>query len=589
MDPGLRQIVMARLEADGSSGEGWGALVLGALEGREGLEAQLEGRRRPRTARTRRPRPRWGARSCARSRSRASAAIGRAQTLELGPGPGLTLVVGRNGSGKSSFAEALEVLLTGDSLRWKERAAVWRDGWRNLHHPAAALRATFLVEGERAALRRLTALGAGRRPSRPPRSRPSVARQAGRRTSTSLGWTAALRTYRPFLSYNELGSMLDEGPVEAVRRALLDPRPRGPGRGAGGPAGGAHAPARRRSRTRPRRAGRLLERLRERRRRAGAARGRRPRGQGLGPGRGRAVARGPGRPEASGRRPSVLRGDREPGAARARRAWRPPPPRCARRPRALAAATGTAAARSRDRRRCSSTRSRFHARTATATARSAAARARSTAPGTKQRDGVDAAARRRARGGRRARAGRGRARAAGRSWPSLKGDALTRAAEVGLDLGQLVEALGAWVKAASIADLERARRPRRDGERPAARRRSCGLRRRRARRARAPGGCLAARWPSRSRPGWPARARPSDGAADLQAAQDGRGLAEEGGGGHPRRALRPHRREGGRHLGAAPPAEQRRAGAHPAHGRRHAAPRGPRRARWTASRAPRSA
>jgi hypothetical protein len=75
--------------------------------------------------------------------------IGPVQTLELRPGPGLTLVVGRNGSGKSSFAEGLEVLLTGDSLRWKERAAVWREGWRNLHHPAASLSGTFLLEGER--------------------------------------------------------------------------------------------------------------------------------------------------------------------------------------------------------------------------------------------------------------------------------------------------------------------------------------------------------------------------------------------------------------------------------------------------------
>lgn len=39
--------------------------------------------------------------------------IGSAATLEIPPQPGLTLVVGRNGSGKSSFAEALEVLLTG--------------------------------------------------------------------------------------------------------------------------------------------------------------------------------------------------------------------------------------------------------------------------------------------------------------------------------------------------------------------------------------------------------------------------------------------------------------------------------------------
>ncbi len=54
--------------------------------------------------------------------------IGPKATLDLTPGPGLTLVVGRNGSGKSSFAEGLELLLTGDTYRW-----------RNLHHPKAAL------------------------------------------------------------------------------------------------------------------------------------------------------------------------------------------------------------------------------------------------------------------------------------------------------------------------------------------------------------------------------------------------------------------------------------------------------------------
>src|SRR5437764_9370684 len=47
--------------------------------------------------------------------------IGSKAMLSFPAGPGLTLVVGRNGSGKSSFAEALELLLTGDSRRWYKR------------------------------------------------------------------------------------------------------------------------------------------------------------------------------------------------------------------------------------------------------------------------------------------------------------------------------------------------------------------------------------------------------------------------------------------------------------------------------------
>src|SRR5690606_32808053 len=61
--------------------------------------------------------------------------IGAETTLELAPGPGLTLVVGRNGSGKSSFAEAAELALTGGNRRWDGRSAAWREGWRNLHEP----------------------------------------------------------------------------------------------------------------------------------------------------------------------------------------------------------------------------------------------------------------------------------------------------------------------------------------------------------------------------------------------------------------------------------------------------------------------
>ena len=48
------------------------------------------------------------------------------------PGPGLTLIVGRNGSGKSSFAEAAELAVTGASRRWSHNTAA-RTGWRNIH------------------------------------------------------------------------------------------------------------------------------------------------------------------------------------------------------------------------------------------------------------------------------------------------------------------------------------------------------------------------------------------------------------------------------------------------------------------------
>ena len=58
-------------------------------------------------------------------------------------------MVGRNGSGKSSFAEGAEVLLTGTSLRWEGRTKAWKLGWRNLHQAqTASVSADLLVEGD---------------------------------------------------------------------------------------------------------------------------------------------------------------------------------------------------------------------------------------------------------------------------------------------------------------------------------------------------------------------------------------------------------------------------------------------------------
>lgn len=65
--------------------------------------------------------------------------IGTQATLHLPFGPGLTIIQGRNGSGKSTFAEGIEVALTGRNRRWededgKSAQPAQQDGWRNLHH-----------------------------------------------------------------------------------------------------------------------------------------------------------------------------------------------------------------------------------------------------------------------------------------------------------------------------------------------------------------------------------------------------------------------------------------------------------------------
>ncbi|QTR02250.1 AAA family ATPase, partial [Saccharothrix algeriensis] len=60
--------------------------------------------------------------------------IGRKARLPLTAKPGVTLVMGRHGSGKSSFAEGVETAFTGRTARLdKQRGEVWRRHWRNLH------------------------------------------------------------------------------------------------------------------------------------------------------------------------------------------------------------------------------------------------------------------------------------------------------------------------------------------------------------------------------------------------------------------------------------------------------------------------
>src|SRR6202044_4207573 len=118
MDDVLLGIVLQRL-AESPLAEQPTDLLLAAFESEDSLSAQLGGQAAQRPSGDRAgvapPKPVGASlRSLTVSGFRG---IGKPATLTLQPGPGLTVVVGRNGNGKSSFTEALEVLLTGELRR----------------------------------------------------------------------------------------------------------------------------------------------------------------------------------------------------------------------------------------------------------------------------------------------------------------------------------------------------------------------------------------------------------------------------------------------------------------------------------------
>jgi ABC-type molybdenum transport system ATPase subunit/photorepair protein PhrA len=148
--------------------------------------------------------------------------VGETAEVALNPGPGMTLIVGRNGSGKSSFAEAIELALTGTSSRWSSRNKEWLEGWPNLHYSGERqVDLQLCIEGVPGdvTVRRTWPPGAGLEEA------VAFAQRAGERRTTiaELGFDAALSTWRPFLSYNELGGLLEDGPsrlYDAISRVL---------------------------------------------------------------------------------------------------------------------------------------------------------------------------------------------------------------------------------------------------------------------------------------------------------------------------------------------------------------------------------
>src|SRR5437667_2395347 len=222
-DPGLSARVLDKLnKVAAGKDDAWKLLVLAALEGDQALADAIEAS----ASATAGSRAKAGGAAASKGKAKPSKApaaepqvaylrsitvegfrgVGKQVSLELPPGPGLTLVIGRNGSGKSSFAEGLELLLTGQTYRWLDRARIWKDGWRNLHHPHAAIQAEFSLQGEPKPCALVLAWKEG--DPLEGGSRTAQIRGKERMEAAALGWDEPLRSYRPCLSYNELGSML---------------------------------------------------------------------------------------------------------------------------------------------------------------------------------------------------------------------------------------------------------------------------------------------------------------------------------------------------------------------------------------------
>ena len=131
--------------------------------------------------------------------------IGPRAELNVEPHPGLTIVYGANGSGKSSFAEALDVLLTGTTGRFAGRGMEWRSAQTNVHAPRSGY-----VSG-------VFALGTHEANSEPfVRSWTDDGYLTGAYDETpteamqTVGWFNALDEFKPVLGYAELGPLLDE-------------------------------------------------------------------------------------------------------------------------------------------------------------------------------------------------------------------------------------------------------------------------------------------------------------------------------------------------------------------------------------------
>lgn len=216
-DESLKNVVLARADADTSLSEQAKLMVLAALESPADLAEAVGGTGeadllKARLSKPDEPETPVGAYLQSIS-VQGFRGIGPKVTVPLQPGPGLIVIAGRNGSGKSTLAEALELALTGRNSRWdsKDKGKVWSQAWRNLHagNPAA-IRIGLAEEGAG-----VTVIGVDWPAGDVAVGEKTTWIQRGnnkREGVEALGWESALEMYRPLLSYDELGHILEGTP-----------------------------------------------------------------------------------------------------------------------------------------------------------------------------------------------------------------------------------------------------------------------------------------------------------------------------------------------------------------------------------------
>ncbi|WP_243795362.1 AAA family ATPase [Saccharopolyspora gloriosae] len=217
MDPAaqsLHELLFEQLSADDRLADPAKELILAAFDGDDALSAALDGTSPPRPTQPADASDRTVPGTFLRSITvEGFRGIAGEQRLDLKPGAGLTVVTGRNGSGKSSFAEAAEITLTGENERWRNKTTGWSRGFRNVHHNGPVrVGVELLREGsdKPIAVQRQWPEGA--------ELDGSVAflqRHGAKRGAYDVGvWSDLLTTYRPFLPYSELGKLITGKPSE---------------------------------------------------------------------------------------------------------------------------------------------------------------------------------------------------------------------------------------------------------------------------------------------------------------------------------------------------------------------------------------